>query len=394
MNGSFAKLYMNSLYRKKEFNQSKFHDKLNKRKKRSNSISTDRKNSPENKNKYLLNTLYKKRANNSVKRFDLSNIKRKNINIKASISNKNYLYNKLNTSFPFYNLNYEDLHFNLNDIIYFNDESIIYKGKYFHNEICIKEIKNIHFLSEKEQDKIQMEIVISLLLHHKNIVNTLGYSFNQQRTKIFIVSEYMNNDSLKSFIESNKGNISLKQKLLFIYEIALGIEYMHTSKYKILHRDIKSSNILLDNNLHCKICDFGMSKCLNMDNNTLENNTSNISTNYQTNSQSTLFWMSPEYLCDGIINDKSDIYSFGILIWEIFMEDTNPYKNININDYFLGVKDIVYNKRPVVDDKYFKEVPEMKKLMELMWNKNYNERPDIGYILKLLEELNKKFSFL
>ena len=61
MNGSFAKLYMNSLYRKKEFNQSKFHDKLNKRKKRSNSISTDRKNSPENKNKYLLNTLYKKR---------------------------------------------------------------------------------------------------------------------------------------------------------------------------------------------------------------------------------------------------------------------------------------------------------------------------------------------
>ena len=116
MNGSFAKLYMNSLYRKKEFNQSKFHDKLNKRKKRSNSISTDRKNSPENKNKYLLNTLYKKRANNSVKRFDLSNIKRKNINIKASISNKNYLYNKLNTSFPFYNLNYEDLHFNLNDI--------------------------------------------------------------------------------------------------------------------------------------------------------------------------------------------------------------------------------------------------------------------------------------
>ena len=394
MNGSFAKLYMNSLYRKKEFNQSKFHDKLNKRKKRSNSISTDRKNSPENKNKYLLNTLYKKRANNSVKRFDLSNIKRKNINIKASISNKNYLYNKLNTSFPFYNLNYEDLHFNLNDIIYFNDESIIYKGKYFHNEICIKEIKNIHFLSEKEQDKIQMEIVISLLLHHKNIVNTLGYSFNQQRTKIFIVSEYMNNDSLKSFIESNKGNISLKQKLLFIYEIALGIEYMHTSNYKILHRDIKSSNILLDNNLHCKICDFGMSKCLNMDNNTLENNTSNISTNYQTNSQSTLFWMSPEYLCDGIINDKSDIYSFGILIWEIFMEDTNPYKNININDYFLGVKDIVYNKRPVVDDKYFKEVPEMKKLMELMWNKNYNERPDIGYILKLLEELNKKFSFL
>ena len=119
-----------------------------------------------------------------------------------------------------------------------------------------------------------------------------------------------------------------------------------------------------------------------------------MSTNYQTNSQSTLFWMSPEYLCEGIINDKCDIYSFGILIWEIFMEDTNPYKNININDYFLGNKDIVYNTRPKINDIYFQECPEMKRLMELMWNKNYNERPDIGSVLKFLEELNKKISFL
>ena len=162
---------------------------------------------------------------------------------------------------------------------------------------------------------------------------------------------------------------------------------MYNSNSKILHRDIKSSNILLDDNLHCKICDFGMSKCFNLDNNS-ENNSNNMSTNYQTNSQSTLFWMSPEYLCDGIINEKSDIYSFGILVWEIFMEDTNPYKNVNINDYFLGNKDVVYNKRPIINDKYFKECPEMKKLMELMWNKNYNERPDIECILNFLEKLN------
>ena len=204
----------------------------------------------------------------------------------------------------------------------------------------------------------------------------------------------MKNKSLQLFIESNKGNISLKQKILFIYEIALALEYMNTSYYKILHRDIKSSNILLDDNLHCKICDFGMCKCLNTGNNSIDSNVNNMSTNFQTNSQSTLFWMSPEYLCEGIINDKCDIYSFGILIWEIFMEDTNPYKNININDYFLGNKDIVYNKRPIINDTNFQICPEMKTLMELMWNKNYNERPDIGYILKFLEELNKKYSFL
>jgi serine/threonine protein kinase len=334
----------------------------------------------------------KKRLNNSIDRLNISNIKRKNINAKKSIINKSYLYNKLNNSFPFYNLNYVDLNFSLNDIIYFSEESTLYKGKYFHNDICVKEL-NLNYLSEKEQDKIQGEIMISLQLNHKNIVNTLGYCFNQQRSKIFIITEYMKNKSLKLYIESNKGKILLKQKLLFIYEIALGLEYMYNSNYKILHRDIKSSNILLDENLHCKICDFGMSKCLNSENNS-ENNTNNMSTNYQTNSQSTLFWMSPEYLCDGIINDKCDIYSFGILIWEIFMEDTNPYKNVNINDYFLGNKDIVYNNRPIINDIYFQDCPKMKELMELMWKKNYNERPDIGYVLNFLEELNNKFSFL
>ena len=392
MNTNLTKLCTYSLYRKKEYLPSKFHDKIKKRKNKSSSISNDRRQSPENKNKFSINSLNKKRMNNSIERLNISNIKIKNINTKKSIINKNYLYNKLNSSFPFYNLHYSDLNFSLNDIIYFSDESTLYKGKYFHNEVCIKE-RTLNYLSEKEQDKIQTEIMISVNLHHKNIVNTLGYCFNQQRTKIFIITEYMKNKSLKTFIESNKGKISLKQKLLFIYEIALGIEYMYNSNYKILHRDIKSSNILLDVNLHCKICDFGMSKCFNFDNNS-ENNSNNMSTNYQTNSQSTLFWMSPEYLCDGIINDKCDIYSFGILIWEIFMEDTNPYKNININDYFLGNKDVVYNQRPIINDIYFQECPQMKELMELMWNKNYNERPDINYVLNFLEELNNKFSFL
>jgi serine/threonine protein kinase len=205
----------------------------------------------------------------------------------------------------------------------------------------------------------------------------------------------MKNGSLKLYIETNKGNIPLKQKLLFIYEISLAIEYMHTRNQKILHRDIKSSNVILDDNLHCKLCDFGMSK--NYDNNKSnqnDNNTCNLNTNYQTNSQSTLFWMSPEYLCDGIINEKSDIYSFGILIWEIFMEDTSPYKNININDYLLGNKDVVYYKRPIIIDENFKDCPDIKELMKLMWNQDYNKRPDIGHIIDMLEDLNNQIPFL
>ena len=381
------------LYRKKENK-----DKIKNKKKKCLSISTEKNKSKEIRNEKLSNTLYKIRANNSIDRINSSILKNR-FNSKKTNDNyntENVLYNYLISSLPFYNLNSNDLKYDLNDIIYFYDNCTLYKGKYFHNNVCIKEIKNINYLPESELDKIKNEINISILLHHKNIVNTLGYSFNQKRTKIFIISEYMKNKSLKSFIDSNKGNISLNQKLLFIYEISLAIEFMHSRNYKILHRDIKSSNVLLDDNFHCKLCDFGMSKYYNCNNefNSKKEDSNNMNTNYQTNSQSTLFWMSPEYLCDGIINEKSDIYSFGILTWEIFMEDTNPYKNININDYILGNKEIVYNKRPIIDEKYFKECPKIKDLMQQMWNQDYNQRPDIGFIIDELEYLNQKFSFL
>ena len=388
---------ISQLYRKKENISSKIHDKLKIRKNKSQSTSSERHIFHENKSKYSINILYRKRINNSIDNLKGSINKIKKINNKKNNNSENYLYKNIISLYPFYYLDYNDLKYNLNDIIYFSDDSTLYKGKYFHNDVCIKEIKNINYLSEKELDIIQNEIDISLKLHHKNIINTLGYSFNSNYTKIFIISEYMKNKSLKSYIDSNKGNISLKQKLLFIFEISLAIEYMHTRKYKILHRDIKSSNILLDDNLHCKLCDFGMSKYYKNENATKSKNeegNNNSINNYQTNSQSTLFWMSPEYLCDGIINEKSDIYSFGILIWEIFMEETNPYKNININDYILGNKEIVYNKRPIINDENFKECPKIKELICLMWNNDYNKRPNIESILNLLEDLNNKYSFL
>ena len=386
------------LFQKKDNIYARIQNNLKLRKNKSHCHSVERSISKENNKKYSKSKtkLYRKRVNNSIDKLNTSIIKSKSINNKF-IAINTHLYDSLIVSLPFYNLNINDLKYDLNDIIYYSDETTLYKGKYFHNDICIKEIQSINYLSNEEQDKIKNEIDISLKLQHKNIITTYGYAFNQKKSKVFIVSEYMKNKSLKSYIESHKGKIPWKQKLSFIYDVSLAIEYMHTRHYKILHRDIKSSNILLDENYHCKLCDFGMSKYYNTNQDMAinnEENSNNMNTNYQTNSQSTLFWMSPEYLCDGLINEKSDIYSLGILIWEIFMEDTNPYKNININDYILGNKDIVCKKRPIINDKYFKDCPKIKELMQLMWNNDYNKRPDIEYILNLLEELNHQYMFL
>ena len=398
MNTSLNKFDYNLKSFLKKGKSSRFIDKIKSGKIKRSSSSVERDKYSDNRNKESSNALIKKRTNKSIDRISTSSINKKvdrNYLNNCSENEKNYLYENLTSSLPFYNINFKDLKYNLNDIIYYGKECILYKGKYFHNDACIKEIVNINSLPEEELDKIKNEINISLKLHHKNIVNTFGYSFNDKRNKFYIISEYMKNRSLKLYIDTNKGNIPLKQKLLFIYEISLAIEYMHTRNQKFLHRDIKSSNVILDDNLHCKLCDFGMSK--HYDNNKSNQNygnTCNLNTNYQTNSQSTLFWMSPEYLCDGIINEKSDIYSFGILIWEIFMEDTSPYKNININDYLLGNKDVVYYKRPIIIDDNFKDCPDIKDLMKLMWDQDYTKRPDIGYILDMLEILNNQIPFL
>ena len=390
-----------TFYRKKENLSQLINEKVKNRKKKSQSICVPKKLSPDKNNKYSINLLYRKRIN-SIEKRNCSIVNNKNINLEKSlvIKNNNF-YDSLISLLPFYELNYYDLKYNLNNIIYYSEDSTLYKGKYLHNDICIKEINNINYMEKIEIERIKNEIEISIKLRHKNIINTLGYSFNQNKTKFYIITDYMKNKSLKYYIEANKGKISLKQKLTFIYEIALAIEYMHSRKEKIFHRDIKSSNILLDDELHCKLCDFGMSKIYQKENDkeikkeeSNSSNNNNLNTNYQTNSQSTLFWMSPEYLCDGIINEKSDIYSFGILIWEIFMEDTNPYKNININDYLLGNKEIIYNKRPIINDNYFKECPKIKEIMTTMWDNDYNKRPDIGYILNFFNSLNEEFLFL
>ena len=330
---------------------------------------------------------------NRSKNNRLDILRKKTVDDKDNYINNfgNSLYEFLLKNFPFNFIEFNKIFFNINEIIHYGDNCIIYKGKYLHNEVCIKEFKNINIIQNEDANNIKNEIIISINLHYKNIINTIGYSFNNQKTKVFLILDYMKNKNLKTYIEKNKNNLPIKQKLKFIYEISLGIEYLHLNNVKIIHRDIKSSNILLDNDFQCKLCDFGMSKYYNNENESIKTKNEN---NYKTNSQSTLFWMAPEYLCDGIFNTKSDIYSFGILIWEIFMEDTNPYKNVNINDYLLGNKDVVYKQRPLIKDEYFNECKEIKELMISMWEQKPEKRPNIEEILNLLEELNKKYDFL
>lgn len=150
-----------------------------------------------------------------------------------------------------------------------------------------------------------MRIVSSV--EHKNLVRLLGCSCLGPES--LLVYEFLPNKSLDRFIfDSNKGKtMNWEKRFEIIIGTAEGLVYLHeNTKARIIHRDIKASNILLDSRLRPKIADFGLARSFQQD-----------KTHISTAIAGTLGYMAPEYLAHGHLTEKVDVYSFGVLLLEI-----------------------------------------------------------------------------
>lgn len=168
-------------------------------------------------------------------------------------------------------------------------------------------VKRLFFNNRHRAADFYNEVNMISSVEHKNLVRLLGCSCSGPES--LLIYEFMPNKSLDRFIfDTNRGKVlNWEKRYEIIVGTAEGLVYLHeNSKIRIIHRDIKASNILLDSRLRAKIADFGLARSFQEDK-------SHISTAIA----GTLGYMAPEYLAHGQLTEKVDVYSFGVLVLEI-----------------------------------------------------------------------------
>ncbi|XP_010027455.2 cysteine-rich receptor-like protein kinase 42 [Eucalyptus grandis] len=168
-------------------------------------------------------------------------------------------------------------------------------------------VKRLVFNTRQWVDDFFNEVNLINGIQHKNLVRLLGCSIEGPES--LLVYEYIPNRSLDQVLFVNDAThvLTWEERLRIITGTAEGLAYLHGGcGVKIIHRDIKSSNILLDENLMAKIADFGLARCIAPDK-------SHLSTGIA----GTLGYMAPEYLVRGQLTEKADVYAFGVLVLEI-----------------------------------------------------------------------------
>ncbi|GLT64221.1 hypothetical protein SLA2020_367280 [Shorea laevis] len=187
---------------------------------------------------------------------------------------------------------------------------VVYKGRFPNGqEIAVKRLSRE---SGQGNQEFKNEVLLVATLHHRNLVNLLGFCL--EGNERLLIYEFVPNASLDHFIfdRIKRAQLNWDKRYKIIEGIARGLLYLHEdSQLRIIHRDLKASNILLDEDMNPKISDFGIARLLDQS----QGNTKKIIGTYG--------YMAPEYVMRGSFSVKSDVFSFGVLVLEIISGQKN-----------------------------------------------------------------------
>ncbi|KAG8077319.1 hypothetical protein GUJ93_ZPchr0007g5866 [Zizania palustris] len=260
---------------------------------------------------------------------------------------------------------------------------VVYRGRLVNGtEVAIKKIFNNMGQAEKE---FRVEVEAIGHVRHKNLVRLLGYCV--EGVNRMLVYEFVNNGNLEQWLHGAMcqcGIFSWENRMKVVIGTAKALAYLHEAiEPKVVHRDIKSSNILIDDEFNGKVSDFGLAKLLGSDK-------SHITTRVM----GTFGYVAPEYANTGMLNEKSDVYSFGVLLLETVTgrEPVDYSRSVNEVNLVEWLKIMVTNRRAEeVVDPILEVRPSVRAIKRALLvalrcvDPDSEKRPKMGQIVRMLE---------
>ncbi|KAA8546141.1 hypothetical protein F0562_020965 [Nyssa sinensis] len=242
----------------------------------------------------------------------------------------------------------------------------LYKGTYYSQEVAIKVLKSEHVSSEMQREFAQ-EVFIMRKVRHKNVVQFIGAC--TKPPSLYIVTEFMSGGSVYDYLHKQKGTFKLPTLLKVAIDISKGMNYLHQNN--IIHRDLKAANLLMDENEVVKVADFGVARV-------------KAQSGVMTAETGTYRWMAPEVIEHKPYDHKADVFSFGVVLWEL-LTGKIPYEYLTPLQAAVGV--VQKGLRPTIPKHTH---PKLAVLLERCWQQDPTLRPDFSEILDILQQIAKE----
>ncbi|EPS65901.1 hypothetical protein M569_08870, partial [Genlisea aurea] len=242
----------------------------------------------------------------------------------------------------------------------------LYKGIYRSQEVAIKILK-AECVTEELQKEFAQEVYIMRKVRHKNVVQFIGAC--TRHPNLCIVTEYMQGGSLYDFLHKQKGSFKLPTLLKVGIDISKGMNYLHQNN--IIHRDLKTANLLMDENDVVKVGDFGVARV-------------KAQTGVMTAETGTYRWMAPEIIEHKPYDHKADVFSFGVVLWEL-LTGKLPYDYLTPLQAAVGV--VQNGLRPTIPKQTH---PKLAHMLERCWQQDPSLRPDFSEITGILKKISEE----